>query len=71
MPHLILVGTALFLAMLVPRLVSLPSCVAALAAAVTALLVAQVAPQVAILVGALAGVAAASLVRTRPSEVSS
>ena len=71
MPHLILVGTGLFVAMLVPRLVTLPNCVAALTAAVTALLVAQVAPQAAILVGAVAGVAAASLVRPGPSAVSS
>ena len=71
MPHLILVGTGLFVAMLVPRLVTLPNCVAALTATATALLVAQVAPQAAILAGAVAGVAAASRVRHGSKEVSS
>jgi len=71
-PHLVLVGTAMFVALLVPRLVSRTSCVAALAAAVTALLVEQAAPDVAILAGAAAGVVAAILTAdvTRPEGAS-
>ena len=71
MPHLVLVGTGLFIALLVPRLASLQNCVAALTATAAALLVAQVAPQAAILAGAAAGVAAASFVRPARSEASS
>ena len=71
-PHLILVGTAMFVAMLVPRLVSRTSWVAAVAAAGTALLVAQVAADVAVLAGAAAGVVAAVLVTraVRPEDAS-
>jgi predicted branched-subunit amino acid permease len=65
LPHLVLVGTALFVAMLVPRLVSLPSWVAALTAAVAALAVTQVAPHLAILAGAAAGMLAAVAVSSR------
>jgi predicted branched-subunit amino acid permease len=61
----VLVGTALFVAMLVPRLVSLPSWVAALVAAVAALAVTQVAPHLAILAGAAAGMVAAVAVSSR------
>ena len=62
MPHLVLVGTALFTAMLVPRLVSRPSCLAAAAATLAALVTSQVAPTAAILAGAATGVLAAVLV---------
>jgi predicted branched-subunit amino acid permease len=65
MPHLILVGTAMFVGMLVPRLVNRASCVAAAAAAVAALGASHVAPTAAILAGAAAGVLAAVLVSRR------
>ena len=68
LPHLILVGTALFIAMLVPRLVDLASVVAAVTAVLVALVVTRVVPELGILAGALAGVTAALLLdeRVRP-----
>lgn len=65
MPHLVLVGAALFVGMLVPRLVDFDSWVAALAAAVTALVTLHVVPNLAILAGALVGVGAATGVAAR------
>jgi len=65
MPHLVLVGTGMFVALLVRRLVTLQTCVGAVAAAGTALLVAHVAPHLAVLAGAAAGVAVAVAVTPR------
>jgi predicted branched-subunit amino acid permease len=59
LPHLVLVGAAMFLAMLLPRLVDRPSVVAALVGAAVSALAAYVVPEVAVLAGALAGVLAA------------
>ncbi|MET0998514.1 MAG: AzlC family ABC transporter permease [Marmoricola sp.] len=65
MPHLVLVGTALFVALLVPRLVDRDTVVAAGVSVVTALVVHRVAPEGAILVGTVTGVAAALALRER------
>jgi predicted branched-subunit amino acid permease len=65
LPHLALVGTALFIAMLVPRLVDATSLAGAAVAALTAVAVAQILPELGILVGAAAGVATAVLVSAR------
>ena len=62
LPHLVLVGTAMFVALLVPKLVDRPSLASALVAATTAALVAQVVSNIAVLAGAAAGVACAVLV---------
>ncbi|QIG41629.1 hypothetical protein G5V58_01530 [Nocardioides anomalus] len=59
LPHLVLMGTALFVAMLVPRLVDRRSVTAAVVAGATALAAHQVAPSFAILAGTLAGLAVA------------
>jgi predicted branched-subunit amino acid permease len=59
LPHLILVGTALFVAMLVPRLADRASVVGAVTAAVVALAVVRLVPTLGILGGTCAGVAAA------------
>lgn len=56
MPHLLLVGTTLFVAMLAPRLTDRASWAAALAGGAAAAIVAQAAPTLAILAGAAAGV---------------
>jgi predicted branched-subunit amino acid permease len=63
LPHLGLVGAALFVAMLVPRLVDRASTVAAAVSAGTALGVAHVFPTFGILGGATAGVLVAMLMR--------
>jgi len=55
LPHLPLVGTALFVAMLAPRLVARPAVVGAGAAALTALAVGQLAPSLGIIAGTAAG----------------
>lgn len=65
LPHLALVGTALFIAMLVPRLIDASSLAGAAAAAVTAVAVAQFLPQLGILLGATSGVVTAVLVGAR------
>jgi branched chain amino acid efflux pump len=62
LPHLALVGTALFVAMLVPKLVDRTSVVAAATAAAAALLVVQLLPELGILGGTAAGVVGALLV---------
>jgi predicted branched-subunit amino acid permease len=59
LPHLALVATALFVAMLVPRLTSRPAVVAALVGGGVAAVVSLVLPALGILTGAVAGVAAA------------
>jgi predicted branched-subunit amino acid permease len=63
LPHLVLVGAAMFLAMLVPRLVDRPSLAAALAGAAVSALAAFALPGVAVLAGTVAGVAAAVVAR--------
>ena len=63
LPHLVLIGAAMFLAMLVPRLVDRPTVVAAVAGAVTSASTVLVLPGVAVLTGTLAGVTAAMLAR--------
>jgi len=65
LPHLSLVGTALFIAMLVPRLVSREALVGATVSVVVAIVVAHTLPALGILGGAAAGVAAAVLVSGR------
>jgi predicted branched-subunit amino acid permease len=63
LPHLVLVGVAMFLAMLMPRMVDRPSVAAAIGGAVVSLLTAFVLPGVAVLAGTVAGVLAAVAVR--------
>jgi len=63
LPHLVLVGAAMFLAMLVPRLVDRPSVTAALVGAVVSAVAAFMLPGVAVLAGTVAGVAAAVVAR--------
>jgi predicted branched-subunit amino acid permease len=63
LPHLVLVGAAMFLAMLVPRMVDRPSVAAALGGAVVSVVAAFVLPGVAVLAGTVAGVLAAVAVR--------
>lgn len=65
MPHLVLVGTALFVAMLVPRLATRGAIVAAGVSAGVALVVAHVVPELGILGGTAAGVLAAAAAETR------
>ncbi len=65
LPHLVLVGTAIFLAMLVPRLVDRASLTAAAGGGGTAWVVSVIAPDVAILAGAVVGVGAASVLGNR------
>lgn len=64
LPHLALVGTALFVAMLVPKLDERTNRTAAVAAAAGALVAAHVVPELGILGGTATGVAAA-MVRCR------
>ncbi len=63
LPHLILIGTAMFLAMLVPRLVDLPTLTAAVVGAFASATTLLVLPSVAVLTGTLAGVTAGMLAR--------
>jgi predicted branched-subunit amino acid permease len=63
LPHLGLVGAALFVAMLAPRLADRPALVAGAVAAGTALAVARLLPELGILAGTTAGVLAALLTR--------
>jgi predicted branched-subunit amino acid permease len=65
LPHLALVGTALFISMLVPRLVDATTLASAAVAAGTALVVARAVPELGILGGAAAGVVAATWLGTR------
>jgi predicted branched-subunit amino acid permease len=67
LPHLALVGTALFVAMLVPRLVDSAAVAGAATAAATAYAACTVAPQLGILIGAAAGMAVATAVSRRSS----
>jgi predicted branched-subunit amino acid permease len=68
MPHLVLVGTGLFVALLVPRLVDRASWASAAGGAGGALAVSAVAPGLAILAGALVGVVTGALVSTREAS---
>jgi predicted branched-subunit amino acid permease len=63
LPHLILIGTAMFLAMLVPRLVDRPTLTAAVVGAFASATTLLVLPSVAVLTGTLAGVTAGMLAR--------
>jgi predicted branched-subunit amino acid permease len=63
LPHLALMGTAMFLAMLVARLTDRPSVVAAAVGASTTAVTVLVIPGVAVLAGTLVGVAAAVATR--------
>lgn len=63
LPHLTLVGTALFLGLLVPRLTDRPALVAALVGGGVAAVTSLVVPAAGIITGALAGVTAAMAVR--------
>jgi len=65
LPHLALVGTTLFIGMLVPRLVSRPAVVAAAVGGLAALTVSQVAPALGIIAGATSGVLAAQVLGGR------
>ena len=67
LPHLALVCTAMFLGLLLPRLVTRPAVVAALVGGLTAAVVSQLLPALGIVAGAVAGVAAACTVH-RPSS---
>ena len=58
LPHLTLVATAMFVGLLVPRLVTRPAVVAAVTGGATAGLVSQVLPALGILSGAVVGIAA-------------
>jgi predicted branched-subunit amino acid permease len=59
LPHLTLVCTAMFLGLLLPRLVTRPAVVAAVVGAGTAGVVSEILPALGIVAGAVAGVAAA------------
>src|SRR4029453_1659370 len=65
LPHLALVGTALFVGLLLPRVATRPAVVAALAAAATAGACFVVLPALAIVAGALAGVTAGVMTQRR------
>jgi predicted branched-subunit amino acid permease len=67
LPHLALVGTALFVAMLVPKLSGRVTVAGAAAAAGIALVVVRFVPELGILAGTLAGVAVAMTVEGRTS----
>jgi predicted branched-subunit amino acid permease len=60
LPHLTLVGTALFIGMLMPRIRDRPSLVAAITAGTAAPIAAQVVPAAGVLIGAAAGLLAAT-----------
>ena len=63
LPHLVLVGAAMFLAMLVPRVVDRPSAAAAIVGALVSAGSAFVVPGVAVLAGTVAGLLAAVVAR--------
>lgn len=63
LPHLGLIGTAIFLGLLVPRLTNRTAAAAALTGGLTAAGAALVRPELGILCGAVAGVAAGAVVR--------
>jgi 4-azaleucine resistance transporter AzlC len=63
LPHLLFVGTAMFLGMLAPRLTSRPAIAAATTGGLVAAVVGLVRPELGIVCGAIAGVVAGSAVR--------
>jgi 4-azaleucine resistance transporter AzlC len=63
LPHLAFVGTAMFLGMLAPRLVSRPAVAAAVAGGLVAAVVGIISPELGIVCGAIAGVLAGSAER--------
>jgi predicted branched-subunit amino acid permease len=67
LPHLALIGTALFVAMLVPKLSGATTVPAAVSAAAAALVVVRLLPELGILGGTLAGVVAALTIERRRS----
>lgn len=67
LPHLGLVGAALFVAMLVPKLTDRPSVVAALVGGAVAVGTSRIVPELGILTGTLTGVLAATLADRRTS----
>lgn len=67
LPHLTLIGTALFIGMLMPRLHDRPSVTAALTAAAAAPLAAQVVPTAGVMTGTVAGLLAGIAARRRTS----
>ena len=67
LPHLTLVGTALFVGMLMPRLRDRPSVAAALTAAAAAPLAAQVVPTAAVMTGTVAGLLAGITAKRKTS----
>ena len=67
LPHIGLIGLALFVSMLMPRLTSRPAVAAAAAAALVGPLTTLLVPSLGIIAGACAGVAAGSFTSGRPS----
>lgn len=63
LPHLVFVGTAMFLGMLAPRLTNRPAVAAAVAGGLVAAVVGLVRPELGIVCGAIAGVMAGSAAR--------
>ncbi|MEU4604504.1 AzlC family ABC transporter permease [Kribbella sp. NPDC023972] len=63
LPHLVFVGTAMFLGMLAPRLTNRPAVAAAVAGGLVAAVVGLIRPELGIVCGAIAGVMAGSAVR--------
>jgi predicted branched-subunit amino acid permease len=63
LPHLVFVGTAMFLGMLTPRLTNCPAVAAATTGGVVAAVVGLIRPELGILCGAIAGIMAGSAVR--------
>ncbi|TCM48142.1 AzlC family ABC transporter permease [Kribbella sp. VKM Ac-2568] len=63
LPHLVFVGTAMFLGMLAPRLTNRPAVVAAVTGGLAAAVIGLVRPELGIVGGAIAGVIAGSAVR--------
>jgi 4-azaleucine resistance transporter AzlC len=63
LPHLVFVGTAMFLGMLAPRLTNRPAVAAATTGGVVAAVVGLIRPELGIVCGAIAGIMAGSAVR--------
>jgi len=68
LPHLTLAGTAMFVGMLVPRIVDRPNLAAAITAAIVAPIAAQVIPTAGVVVGTVAGMAVGLATRGARSE---
>jgi 4-azaleucine resistance transporter AzlC len=63
LPHLVFVGTAMFLGMLAPRLTNRPAVAAATTGGLVAAVVGLIRPELGIVCGAIAGIVAGSAVR--------